>query len=81
MTKNGLDIHTLSTKRTDKKADRILLYSQVTKKIKKADPSHFLKFLLARPHCTHLVLNDTLGHPSQNQNSNVFANLLSTSIQ
>jgi hypothetical protein len=48
MTKNGLDIQTISTKRTDKQADRILLLGQVTEKKEKANPSHFLKFLLAR---------------------------------
>jgi hypothetical protein len=48
MTKNGLDIQTISTKRTDKQADRVLLWGQVTEKKEKAHPSHFLKFLLAR---------------------------------
>jgi hypothetical protein len=47
MTENGLDIQTISTKRTDKQADRVLLYRQVTIEKEKADPSHFLKFLLA----------------------------------
>ena len=47
MTKNGLDIQTISTKRTDKQTDRVLLLGQVTEKQEKADPSHFLKFLLA----------------------------------
>jgi hypothetical protein len=47
MIKNGLDIQTISTKRTDKQADRVLLLGQVTEKKEKADPSHFLKFLLA----------------------------------
>lgn len=46
MTKNGLDIQTISTKRTDKQADRVLLLGQVTEKKEKANPSHFLKFLL-----------------------------------
>jgi len=45
MTKNGLDIQTISNKRTEKQADRDLLLGQVT--IEKANPSHFLKFLLA----------------------------------
>jgi len=48
MTENGLDIHTISTKRTDKQADCVLLLGQVTEEKEKADPSHFLKFLLAR---------------------------------
>jgi hypothetical protein len=47
MTKNGLDIQTISTKRTDKQTDRVLLLGQVTQKKERADPSHFLKFLLA----------------------------------
>ena len=47
MTKNGLDIQTISTKRKDFQADRVLLLGQVTKKKEKAHPSHFLKFLLA----------------------------------
>jgi hypothetical protein len=47
MTENGLDIRTISTKRTDKQADRVLLLGQVTEKEEKALPSHFLKFLIA----------------------------------
>ena len=47
MTENGLDIQTISTKRTDKQADRVLLLEQLTEGKEKADPSHFLKFLLA----------------------------------
>jgi type IV secretory pathway VirD2 relaxase len=46
MTKNGLDIQTISTKRTDFQTDRVLLLEQVTEKEEKALPSHFLKFLL-----------------------------------
>ena len=47
MTKNGLDIQTISTKRTDFQTDRVLLLGQVTEKEEKAHPSHFLKFLFA----------------------------------
>ena len=47
MTKNGLDIQTISTKRTDFQTDRVLLFGQVTVKQEKATPSHFLKFLFA----------------------------------
>jgi len=47
MTKNGLDIQNISTKRTDFQTDRVLLLGQVTEKEEKAHPSHFLKFLLA----------------------------------
>ena len=46
MTKNGLNIQTISTKRTDIKTDRVLLFRQVTEKQVKANPSHFFKFLL-----------------------------------
>jgi len=74
MTKNGLDIQTLSTKRKDFQADRVLQFGQGTEKKEKADPSHFLKFLFADPHCTHLVLPDTQADPSQNQKSAIYAN-------
>jgi len=47
MTKNGHDIQTISTKRTDFQTDRVLLLGQVTEGKEKADPSRFLKFLLA----------------------------------
>ena len=47
MTKNGLDIQTISTKRIDFQVDRVLLFGKVTEKNEKAHPSHFLKFLLA----------------------------------
>jgi hypothetical protein len=47
MTKNKHDIQTISTKRADKQADRVLLCGLVTEKMKKAHLSHFLKFLLA----------------------------------
>jgi hypothetical protein len=53
MTKNELDIQTISTKRTDLQTDRVLLFGQVTEKKEKANPSHFLKFLLvSRTNCT-----------------------------
>jgi len=47
MTKNRLNIQTISTKRTDFQTYRFLLLGQVIQKKKKATPSHFLKFLLA----------------------------------
>ena len=56
MTENGLDIQTISTKRTDFQADRVLLLGQVKEKKEKAHPSHFLKFLLASRTLAHLVL-------------------------
>jgi hypothetical protein len=74
MNNNGLDIQTISTKRTDFQADHILLLGQMTEKKEKADPSHFLKFLFAYPHCTHLVLPDTKANTSQNQKSAIFSN-------
>jgi len=74
MTENGLDIQTISTKRTDFLADRVLLFGQVTEKKEKTHPSHFLKFLSADPHCTHLVLSDTPTSASQNQKSAIFTN-------
>ena len=47
MTENGLDIQTISTKRTDFQTDRVLLLGQLTGKKEKANPSHFFKFLSA----------------------------------
>jgi hypothetical protein len=47
MTKNGIDIQTISTKWTDIQADRVWLLEQEAERKEKADPSHFLKFLLA----------------------------------
>ena len=47
MTENGLGIQTILTKRTDFQTDRVLLLGKVTEKQEKANPSHFLKFLLA----------------------------------
>ena len=73
MTENGFDIQPISNKRTDLQTDRVLLLRQVTQKKEKADPSHFLKFLFADPHCTHLVLPETQADPSQNQKSAIFA--------
>jgi hypothetical protein len=47
MTENGIDIQTISTKRTDFQTDRVLLFRQVIENKEKAYPSHFLKFLFA----------------------------------
>ena len=80
MNKNGLDIQTILTKRTDFQTDRVLLLGQETEKKEKTHPSHFLKFLLANPHCTHLVLPQTQANASQNQKSAIFATPLSTTI-
>ena len=67
MTKNGLDIQTISTKRKDFQADRVLLLEQVTEKKEKANPSHFLKFLLASRTLAHLVLSQRT-NPTLQQN-------------
>jgi hypothetical protein len=75
MTKNGLDIQTISTKRTDFQTDRVLVFGQVTQNKGKAHASHFLKFLFAYPHRTHLVLPDTQALSSQNQKSAIFSNV------
>lgn len=74
MNNNGFDILTISTKRTDFQADRVLLLGQVTEKKEKAYPSHFLKFLFSYPHCTHLVLPDTKANATQNQMCAIFSN-------
>ena len=76
MTENGLDIQTISTKpkRTDKQADRVLLLGQVTEKKEKANPSHFLKFLLAHPQVAHLALPHPQSNTSQNQKKQIIAN-------
>ena len=77
MTKNGLDIQTISTKRTDFQTDRVLLFGQVTEKREKADPSHFLKFLLAsRTNGTFGFAPTHKANPSQNQKSHFIANAL-----
>jgi hypothetical protein len=49
MTKNGLDIQTISTKRTDKQADRFLLLRQVTEKKRKSPPFAFFKISFSQP--------------------------------
>ena len=47
MIKNGLDLQTILTKPTDYLADCFLLLGQVTEKKEKANPSHFIEFLLS----------------------------------
>jgi hypothetical protein len=77
MTKNRLDIQTISTKRTDFQTDRVLLFGQVTENREKADPSHFLKFLLAsRTSGTFGFAPTHKANPSQNQKSHFIANAL-----
>jgi RPA family protein len=75
MTKNGLDIQTISTKRTDFQTDRVLLLGQVTEKQEKATPSDFLKFLLAsRTSGTFGFAPTHKADASQNQKSHFLAN-------
>jgi hypothetical protein len=70
MTKNGLDIQTISIKRTDKQTDRVLLFGQLREKKDKAHPSHFLKFLLAsRTNGTFGFAPTRQANASQNQKS------------
>lgn len=45
MTKNGLDIQTILTMRTEFQAARSLLFNQVARMKEKAHPTHFSKFL------------------------------------
>lgn len=53
MIENGLDVQTISTKRTEKQAKPVLPVGQVTQRKEKANPSHFLKFPLAsHTNCT-----------------------------
>lgn len=73
MTKNRLDIQTILTKRTDFQTDRVLVLGLVTETEEKVHPSHLLKFLLANPHCTILVLPYPQADTSQNQKSAIFA--------
>jgi hypothetical protein len=56
MTKNGHDIQTISKKWTDKLTDCFSQFGQVTENKEKANPRHFLKFLLASRSLAHLVL-------------------------
>lgn len=74
MTNNGLYIQTISIKRTDFQADRVLPFGQVTEGKVKADPLHFLKFILANPHCPHLALPLPQTNTSQSQKSTIFSN-------
>jgi len=78
MTKNGLNIQTISTKQTDFQTDRVLLFGQMTEKKEKANPSHFLKTILAYQQITHLVLPNTQAEHSQNQKSHFLAHALKT---
>ena len=78
MTKIGLHIQTMLTKRIYFQTDSVFLLRQVTEKGEKVHPSRLLKFLLASLHCTHLVMPETQTDPSQNRKSAIFVNPLST---
>ena len=54
MTKNELDIQTISIKRTDFQTDRVLLLGQLSEKEEKAHPSHFFKISFSQPHKWHI---------------------------
>ncbi|MBS0647278.1 MAG: hypothetical protein JSR97_11930 [Verrucomicrobia bacterium] len=81
MIENGHDIQTISTKRTDFHADRVLLFEQLTEGKEKADPSHFLKFLLdSRTNGTFGFAPTHKANASQNQKSRSYPTLLEAPI-
>lgn len=82
MTKNRPEIQTIPTNQKDFQADRVLLLTEVTEIREKADPSHFLKFLLAD------YTNSTFGFASakktntlQNQKNLFFAHAPKNSVR
>jgi hypothetical protein len=54
MTKNGLDIQTISIKWTDFQTDRVMHLGQLTEKEEKAHPSHFFKISYSQPNKWHI---------------------------
>ena len=76
--KNDYDIKLVVTQQDKRRGRGKKL--QYTEGKEKADPSRFLKFLLANPHCTHLDLPHPQANASQIQKIAIFANPLSTSI-
>jgi len=56
MTKNGLNIQTISTKQTDFQTDRVFRLGQVTKNERKSPPFAFFKIFLSSRTLAHLVL-------------------------
>ncbi len=80
MTKNRINIQTISTERKDFETFHFFQLEQVIEKKEKAHHSHFLKFLLVSPHFIHLVLPKTQAYPTNSQKYKNFANPLSTSI-
>ena len=76
MTKNRLGLQPISNKRTDFQTDRVLLLGQVAEKKEKANPSHFLKFLLdSRTNGTFGFAPTHKANASQNQKSHFFPTL------
>ncbi len=71
MTKNGLDIQTISTKRTDFQTDRVLLLGQV---IADFNSTHLIRIHSPVAQTAHLVLPDTQADPSQKPKEPFFAN-------
>jgi len=69
MAKNRLDMQNTLTMRTDLHTDSVLFCKKVIDIKKKPNSSHFLKFLLASPNCTHLALPDIQTNPLQNYKS------------
>ena len=80
MTKNGLDIQTISTKRTDFQTGRFLLFGQMTDIIEKVNSSHFLKFLFAsRTNGKSSFASTQETNALQNQKSSFIAHTLKDS--
>lgn len=50
MTKNGLSIKTITTKRRDFQVDCVLLLGQLTGEKEKTKPLHFFYISLSQPH-------------------------------
>ena len=66
MTKNKLDIETITNKWTDFQTDRVLLLGQV---IADFNSAHLIRIHSPAAQTAHLVLPDTQADPSQNQKS------------
>jgi hypothetical protein len=49
MAKNGFDIQTILTKRTDFQTNQVVLLGQVTENNEKVHHPYFLKFIFSRP--------------------------------
>jgi hypothetical protein len=71
MTKNGLDIQTISPKRTDFQADHVLLLGQV---INDFNSNHLIRLHSLAAQTANLVLPATQANASQNQKSRFYVN-------